>query len=214
MKRNKVLILLVIVAGALLIVAGVLTYKNAKPKRAAKSHNLSAFTTTVAPNTPPQTTPPPTYQPSQPAPMFYVPQITSCPHCGGSGYFVCSSCGGNGLVICPDCGGRGISGYEADIYIGSTGRASVYGRYIQCARCGGTGLARCSTCGGDGKLTCTYCGGRGSIITKGLSSTPTSEVNAIPCPNCGGTGKVKDYSTSFGWRDCERCWSSGWTFPY
>lgn len=210
--NNKVLLALTIVAGLALFVAGSLIYNNkTTEKRAPIAATPTHASVTVAP--PAQTTyTPPITQPAQP--MFYTPQVVGCPNCGGSGYFVCSSCSGNGFVICPDCGGRGVTGYEADIYIGSSGRANVYGRYIQCSRCGGTGLAACSSCGGTGKIVCTYCGGRGSIITKGLSSTPMSSGNVIPCPDCGATGKVKDYSSPTGWRDCTRCWGSGWCFAH
>lgn len=145
-------------------------------------------------------------------PAFYVPVVTSCLQCGGDGKLLCPICSGLGITLCPSCRGKGYKVYEESRYISGIGSILIP-RVQECATCGGLGLASCLTCLGSRFLICSYCGGRGKIVMKSLSNTPAGDSSAIPCPDCGGTGMVKDYLSSTGWRKCARCWGSGWTLP-
>lgn len=115
-----------------------------------------------------------------------------CEKCNGKGrYSSCSKCGSSGEATCPRCGGTG----RLDCPVCNYGKVEKT-RWINCARCHGTGIRGYDS---GGALSCFDCRGRGQVKERYKEICPNCHGDyhdaGGKCSRCNGTGKVV----------CDRC---------
>lgn len=124
----------------------------------------------------------------------------TCEKCHGKGTFKnCNRCGSSGKVTCSVCDGTGEA--TEDCPVCSYGKVWK-SRWINCARCHGTGINGHSPSGRP--YNCGRCGGRGQVEEKYQEICPNchgeyKRKTGKPCKHCGGSGE----------ETCSRCHGTG-----